>query len=97
MIKNNYLFICFIGLIVVVFIRFNDAYAQESPEQIFRMGLGYLNKGSYEDAVNYFTQFLASYPENVRALNYRGLAYESLKNYTEALNDFSSAIQLSSH
>jgi len=93
-----YLLKSFWGFVVLcILIQVNSLLAQYTPEQIFRKGYAALEEGSYEDAVNYFTQFLASYPENVRAFNYRGLAYESLKNYPSALSDFSYAVQLSPH
>jgi tetratricopeptide (TPR) repeat protein len=95
--ENNLLRSFGVLIVLCILLQVNSLFAQYTPEQIFRKGYAALEEGSYEDAVNYFTQFLASYPENVRAFNYRGLAYESLKNYPSALSDFSYAVQLSHH
>jgi len=54
-------------------------------------------EGDYSTALSYYSEVLRRDPDNYAAYNMRGMIYlEQYNNYTQALNDFSSAIKYGS-
>ncbi|MBN3040642.1 MAG: tetratricopeptide repeat protein [Candidatus Omnitrophica bacterium] len=65
-----------------------DGYYQEEI-LLYNVGLVAFESGEFEDAVQYFTQSLAVYPEFAEAYLYLGKSYEMLGNKTKAfINTF---------
>jgi hypothetical protein len=57
-------------------------------------GLTFYNAGSYEYAIEEFTQAISASPEFTIAYNNRGVAYAQLGKFDLALNDFNQALRL---
>ena len=53
--------------------------------------------GDYAEAVRLFTQALQHDPDNGEIYHNRGMAYNSLEHWREAISDFSHSISLSPH
>ena len=70
------------------------SFAQYTPEQEFNKGVASYQGGDFQQAIQYFNQFLQSRPENAYAYNYLGLCYLGLNNKQSALDNFGTAIQL---
>lgn len=87
------LYVLLIGIALNIFTVLK-AEAQLSPEEILAKGNEYYLKADFQNAINMFTDFLESYPQDVNVLNYRGLSYSNLHNYNRAIEDFSSAIRV---
>ena len=62
----------------------------------FNAGIKFYNNELYDKAIESFTNAVNINPNNVTALNMRGLAYIQKGNSNKALNDFSKAIEIDS-
>src|SRR5438105_1345980 len=70
--------------------------AVSADEDIFKVGVEVLNKKDYFFAVACFNDVLRHGPKNVKAYNFRGLAYQGRGNWESAIKDFSEVIRLDS-
>ena len=53
-----------------------------------------IDLGNYTQAIQYYDKALAIDPKNVDALNYKGLALDSLGNYTGAIAYFDKVLAI---
>jgi tetratricopeptide (TPR) repeat protein len=78
--------------LVAILLIAGSSYSQESPQAVLQKGNEYYLKGEFSKAVEFYTDYLGSFPQNVEVLNFRGLSYLGMKDYPKAIQDFSSAI-----
>jgi len=70
------------------------SYAQSSPNEIYSKGVEYFYRGEFHDAIKYFDDYIRSNPNEYSSFNYRGLCYQALKDYSKALEDFTTVVNL---
>ncbi len=68
------------------------AQSQQTPQDILNKANEYYLKGEFQDAIKFYDDYLDSYPQNIEVLNFRGLCYLNLKDYSRAISDFSSSL-----
>jgi tetratricopeptide (TPR) repeat protein len=85
-----------VGAIVFLFFFFSCSNKQEQEKVNNQKGLDYLNEGKYSDAIEEFTKNLNSDDKEVLSEAYfnRGSAYDQLKQYENAINDYSKSIEI---
>lgn len=59
----------------------------------YQRGIAFYNLGQYDKAVDVYTKGLKKFPTNAMSLSFRGNAYYMLKNYENALTDYSQSVQ----
>lgn len=69
--------------------------AQITGNTFYDNGYRYFTAGEFDKAIEYYTEYLKSYPNDAKAINERGLCYESLREYEYAERDYSNAILIS--
>jgi len=65
-----------------------------SADDYFRQGRAYYRAGAYPQALEAYNRSLELKPDNLDALNNRGMTLDELKRYEEALKDYSRALEL---
>ena len=65
-----------------------------SADDYFRQGRAYYRAGAYPQALEAYNRSLELKPDNLDALNNRGMTLDELKRYEEALKDYSHALEL---
>lgn len=60
----------------------------------YQEGMGMLDRGEYEQALEFFVRQVNENPEDPRAHNQLGYAYSRLKMYDKAVEEYAKAIQL---
>lgn len=89
--KNIFSIICFLASISV--------FAQTNPMDFYTTGNSFYNAGNYEQAVLNYTKLIKATKESTVIktghIN-RGLAYDKMKKYDLAIQDFTTAIKLDS-
>lgn len=68
--------------------------ARMTAQMFLEQGANAFDAGSYDAAIQYFSEAIEAFPEDVNAICYRGRAYEMLDDYEKAWDDFSSVIQI---
>ena len=68
--------------------------ARMAAQAFLEQGVDAINAGNYAGALQYFSQAIEAFPQDVNAICYRGRAYEMLGDYEHAWADFSSVIQI---
>jgi tetratricopeptide (TPR) repeat protein len=71
-----------------------DETGIKDPDIFFNIGVDFLNAGSNEDAVSYFTKAVNLNPDYADGYYRRGLAYLSLNKMAECKADFQKVLQL---
>ena len=84
----------FILLSIISFISLN-ANSQITGIASYDNATKYFNEGDYQKAISYYNEYLASYPNDAKGYDERGLCYEYLGQYDIAEQNFSTAITLS--
>ncbi len=84
-------------LIFVIYLSgtFN-CYTQTTPREYYNIGLKAFLDADFQNSIQNFNEYIKSFPDDYTAYNYRGLSYQSLKDYDNALKDFTSVIKYSS-
>lgn len=80
--------------IVIIFCFTGVTFAQSSPDEIYSKGVEYFYRGEFHDAIKYFDDYIRSNPNEYSSFNYRGLCYQALKDYSKALEDFTTVVNL---
>ena len=65
-----------------------------TAEDYFMRGNAYYEAGAYPQALEAYNRSLELKPDNLDALNNRGMTLDELKRYEEALKDYSRALEL---
>jgi len=65
--------------------------------ELFEKGLVATDKGNYNEAVKYYSQFIIIYPYSTEAYNNRGTAKSNLNDYTGAIQDYNKAIEINQY
>jgi Tfp pilus assembly protein PilF len=84
----------FTFLLLAVLISF-PVYSQLKGISSYDNAYRYYTSGDFDKAIQYYTEYLKSYPSDSKALEERGRCYENLRQYDNALKDYSNAISLS--
>ncbi len=71
----------------------NPLYA-ESPKQSYNKGYAQHMKGQHSNAAKYYTKAINRKPSFVQAYLMRAAAYHSLKEYEQAMRDYTKVIEL---
>jgi tetratricopeptide (TPR) repeat protein len=71
-----------------------ESVEAEADGQLFAEAESYFNSGNYQKAVSTFDQILEIDPNNPIALTYRGNALTELRQYEDAIADYTRAIEL---
>ncbi|MCX8057913.1 MAG: tetratricopeptide repeat protein [Spirochaetes bacterium] len=64
------------------------------PEYLYYIGLIHLKNNNFNDALNYYLEYLKYFPENEKIYNDIGIIYKNLENPKEAINYFLKGIRL---
>ncbi len=75
------------SIIFLLFVSLN-LFAQDIDYADFREAMKYKRLGEYEDAIQYFNDFIIDYPSYAKAYYFRGYTHFYLKDYKAALKDF---------
>ncbi len=82
-------------LITIIFLLFaNVVSAQLKGITSYDNAYRNYTAGNFDIAVKYYNEYLKSYTNDDKAIFERGMCYESLRKFDEALRDYSSAIML---
>jgi tetratricopeptide (TPR) repeat protein len=81
-----------IFLITLTLLCVKNIYSQQEPVVLLSEGIRSVEARDYPDAVNFLTQYLASYPNDAQANYNRAVAYYYLQQYDNALTDANTAI-----
>jgi tetratricopeptide (TPR) repeat protein len=74
-----------------------DKAVKERPSDYYgwhMRGVGWKDKGEYDNAIKDFTEALRLKPDSAAVYNWRGLAWDSKKEYDKAIADYTEAIRL---
>ena len=63
-------------------------------QEILKKGMGFLEDGRYEEALDCFEKILVSNPNNPDIWNKKGVALRSLGRYDEAIESFNKALEI---
>lgn len=74
-----------------------NSYSQTTPEQIFVKGMEAFYNSDFKQGIIFFNDYIASVSTDYRGYNYRGLCYQSMKNYQRSLEDFTKVIDLANN
>ena len=82
-------------------ILFLSANAQITGNSIYDNAYRNYTSGNFEDAIRYYTEFISSNTNNDKAIFERGMCYESLRRFDDALrycvnNQYKSYLMFSS-
>lgn len=80
--------------ILISIISVNTSFSQTTPAEIFQKGLEAYYGARFDDGIRYFDDYIKTMSNDVNAFKYRGLCYQGKKDYTRAIEDFSSVIRL---
>ena len=86
--KYYFLILC----LVLILVSSNFCFSQYTPQQIYRLGLKAYYEANFQEAIKYFSEYIQLNSNDVTAYNFRGLSYQGLKNYQDALGDFTTII-----
>ncbi len=78
----------------VLLLFFNNCVYSQLIKEYNQCAVEALDKGRYDEAINYFTRVIIINPKDSFAYFDRGLAYESQKKHCEAIADFSKAVEI---
>ncbi len=78
-------------LLILVTLLVSSGFSQNA-KKFFKSGLDFMDAGSYQDAIAQFTSSINLSPEYKEAYQYRGLAYQLLREHQKAADDFNRAI-----
>ncbi len=62
--------------------------------ELFDKGFRAHDRGDYEEALKYFSQFIEKYPDVANTYNNRGITKGNLEDYKGAIQDFNKAIEI---
>ncbi|HYL66608.1 MAG TPA: tetratricopeptide repeat protein [Nitrosopumilaceae archaeon] len=62
--------------------------------EIMKKGMGFLEDGKYEEALDCFEKILSSNPNDPDIWNKKGVALRSLGRYDEAIESFNKALEI---
>ncbi|OGU27921.1 MAG: hypothetical protein A2057_16340 [Ignavibacteria bacterium GWA2_35_9] len=62
--------------------------------ELLNKGLNAERKGNYQEAINYYSRYIAKFPNNSFAYYNRGAAKDNLKDYRGAIQDYNKAIEI---
>ena len=62
--------------------------------ELLNKGLNAERKGNYQEAINYYSRYIAKFPNNSFAYNNRGAAKFNIKDYIGAIKDYNKAIEI---
>ncbi|MEO8209687.1 MAG: tetratricopeptide repeat protein [bacterium] len=79
-------------LIIIFVLLFKTSFAQFTPKMLFENGIEAYYDARFQDAIKYFDEYIKSNNSDFKGYNYRGLCYQSLKNYPRSIEDFTSVI-----
>lgn len=68
-------------------------FALSCKNENSELGDNYFNNGEYQKAVDAYSEYLRMQPRDIKTIYNRGRAYEELKNYNKALEDFRKVIK----
>lgn len=74
-----------------------ESASAQTPEELYHMGIALWSGSGYSDpnlAIDYFTQAIRLDPNNANTYHARGMAYDQLGRYAEAVADLSCAVSL---
>jgi Flp pilus assembly protein TadD len=63
-------------------------------KEAMKKGIGFLEDGKYEEALDCFEKILASNPNDPDVWNKKGAALRSLGRYDEAIKSFNKALEI---
>jgi tetratricopeptide (TPR) repeat protein len=78
-------YLSLIGLVVVLF---NSGIYAQNARKFFKVGEDFLENDKYEDAIDQFTKAIDMDPDFDKAYELRAKAYEAVKNYSAAKEDY---------
>lgn len=80
------------GAAIVMALLLTIACSKKSPEGFFSAGVAYAEKGSWQKAIDAYTNALEAKPDWADAYVNRGVARHELGQYKEALSDYDNAL-----
>ncbi|MBV6478130.1 MAG: hypothetical protein HGGPFJEG_00878 [Ignavibacteria bacterium] len=80
--------------IPVILLLFSNVYSQTTPKEIFQKGIENYFNSKFQDGIKYFDEYIKSATTDPLGYTYRGLCYQSMKNYPKAIDDFTTVINL---
>lgn len=83
-----------IGIALALLLVVNSGCRKKSPDESFAAGLAYAEKGSWQAAIDAYSDALESRPDWVDAYVNRGVARAALGDYTGAIRDYDEALRL---
>ncbi len=81
-------------LIIFLFLQNSFIYSQTTPADIFNKGLEAYYGSKFENGINYFDEYIKSMSNDYKGYNYRGLCYQSLRDYQRAIDDFTRVVTI---
>ena len=82
-------------LFSIIFFIVLNAHSQITGITSYDNATKFFNAGDYQKAITYYDEYLASYPNDSKAYDERGLCYEYLGQYDKAEQNYSKAISIS--
>ncbi|MGD1008267.1 MAG: trypsin-like peptidase domain-containing protein, partial [Ignavibacteriaceae bacterium] len=79
-----------LGIKIGSFLK-DDSY---KDYELFYSGYYADKKGNYQEAIDYFTNYLIKYPNDANAYSNRGIAKADLEDYRGAIQDYNQAIEI---
>src|SRR5580765_2368381 len=67
-------------------------FSQTTNLEIFNKGLENYYNGQFDKAISFFDDYIKSKSNDANGYMYRGLCYQSMKNFPRAIENFTSAI-----
>jgi len=81
-------------LIIIILVFCKVSFSQFTGIVSYDNAYRHFTAGEFEKAIKYYNEYLKSYPRDAKAYNERGLCHESLRQYKNAEEDYSTAITL---
>lgn len=81
-------------VLLIQLLSINVLYSQTTPRQIFEKGLEAFYGGNFQDGIKYFTEYIAVAATDPNGFSYRGLCYQSKKDFPRSIDDFTQVITL---
>lgn len=87
----------YILVFILIILPYCDSYSQTTKQDLYQKALEQYYASNFNEAIKFFSDYLAMDTQNWEVINYIGLSYLGLKNYPKAKENFSSVIALNKY